>query len=111
MLKWLGINLEGFGSEGAVINLIFNLVIAGVIIYFLKIRPARMKLEGKDRRKPNNPNDKPGSAEVCKEHMKKLTELETRITNFDGWLEKIEKNNREDHQKMYDKIDRIKNRT
>lgn len=112
MLRWLGINLEGFGSEGAIINLIFNLVIAGVIVYFLKIRPARMAMEGKDRRKAGikNPNDKPGKAEECLKHMKKLTELKTEITNIKTDIVEIKTNNRDDHKEIFNKIDEIKSK-
>lgn len=97
--------LKGFGSEGSVLSVLLSVF----IIWHIYIKPRLMKNPSKDRRKPLNPNDKPGKATECLKHMKKLTELETKIDNFTGWLEKIETNNRQDHQNINDKIDRLRN--
>jgi len=112
MLKWLGIELQGFGSEGAVLNFLINLVAIGLILYFFKIKPMLMAREGKDRRKRegNNPSPAPGNAEICKRHIKGLAEVKTEIKNIKEQSKICDEKNREDHQLMFDKIDKLKNK-
>lgn len=97
--------MKGFGSEGFIINL----MLTSFIIYTLYVKPKLMRRQGKERRKPGNPNDKPGGAEICKEHMKSLSRLETQFENFKEWLNKVEENNRKDHLEINKKIDKIVN--
>jgi hypothetical protein len=76
--------LKGFGSEGSLISILLS----AFIIWHLYIRPRLMKTPGKDRRKPGNPNDKPGNAEVCKDHMRELAEIKMDLKNLrDGFNE------------------------
>ena len=108
MLSWLGIEVEGFGSEGSIINFIINLVCIFLILYFFKIRPAVLAKQRKDRRKPGNPgNSKPGSAQECKDHMKDLTELKTEVNNIKDDIKEMKKNNREDHKEIFKEINKL----
>lgn len=99
------LDLRGIGSEGAVLNLIISVI----IIYHLYIKPKIMRKKGKDRRVNLNPNPAPGNAAECKEHSKDLTKAETNIKNLKENFEKFEGKNREDHQLMFNKLDKLKN--
>ena len=59
---------------------------------------------------PNNPNSKPGTGKECIKHGKKLTELNIEIKNIKEDIVEIKENNREDHEKIFDKIDKIKDK-
>jgi preprotein translocase subunit YajC len=111
MLKWLGIELEGFGSEGSVVNFIINLFCIGLILYFFKIRPAMMARQGKDRRMklPGNPGVKPGDATECKLNRDAIVKLKEKVGNVEGDIKEIKENNRKDHEKIFDKIEKIRN--
>lgn len=100
MFPWM----KGFGSEGAVVNIIFNIVLSAFIAWHYYFKPKKMKKQGVDRRKPDNPG-KP-----CVEHGNKLTELNTEINNIKEDITEIKKNNREDHEKIFDKIDKVNRR-
>lgn len=98
--------MKGFGSEGSVINFILSFF----ILWHLFIKPKLMKKQGKDRRKPINPNSKPGNSVVCKENRDKIIALETSVENIEDDIKEIKENNREDHEKIFDKIDKINRR-
>lgn len=102
--------MKGFGSEGAVVNLLFNAFLAAFIAYHFYFKPRKMRKQGNDRRKPGNPNSKPGNADVCKKNKEKITRLDERVKNIEGDIKEIKENNREDHEKIFDKIDKINRR-
>ena len=60
-----------------------------------------------NRKNPVN-DSKPGKATTCIEHGKKLTELNTKVEDLEDDLEKYRKENREDHNRIFDKINRAR---
>lgn len=98
--------MKGFGSEGSVLNLILS----AFILWHVFIKPKMMKKQGKDRRKASNPNSKPGNATACKENREAIVKLETSVKNVEEDIKEIKKNNREDHEKIFDKIDNVSRR-
>lgn len=105
MFPWM----KGFGSEGAIINIIFNLFLSAFIAWHYYFKPRKMKKQGNDRRKPDNPGVKPGFGEACKEHAESLVEIGTKVENIEKNIDKMEKNNRQDHKDIFDKIDLVRN--
>ena len=98
--------MKGFGTEGFVINLLLS----AFIIWHVFVKPKIMKNPGKDRRKPGNPNGKPGNAQTCKDNRDKIIALETSVENIEDDIKEMKTNNREDHEKIFDKIDKINRR-
>ncbi len=96
--------MKGFGSEGSVLNLLLS----AFILWHVFIKPKMMKKQGKDRRKVSNPSVKPGDSIVCKENRDKIIALETSVKDIKNDIVEIKDNNREDHEKIFDKIDKIK---
>lgn len=98
------LDIKGIGSEGAILNLIISVI----IVYHLYIRPKLMKKSGKDRRKPN-PHPAPGNATECKDNFKAITEAGTEIKNIKDQMKESNEKNREDHQLIFQKIDKVRN--
>ena len=97
------LDIKGIGSEGAIVNLI----ISAFLIWHLYIRPKLMRKQGRDRR--TNPSLAPGNAEECKQHSKDLAKAETNIKNIKDQMKESDKKNREDHQLIFSKIDKLRN--
>ena len=74
----------------------------------LKILDRRNSKKKADAPEPDNPGVQlvPGKEEECTKHGNRLTELETEMKNLDEDFKKLEKNNREDHNKIFDKLNR-----
>jgi len=90
---------------------LINSILVAIIIFYVYFYPKIKAAKGHDRRKDTlfkNPNDRPGKAQECLKHMKKLTKLETEISNMKDGVSELKKNNRQDHEKIFDKIDKIK---
>ena len=58
----------------------------------------------------NNPHTvKPGDGTTCKKNSESIAKLETSVENIEEDIKEMKKNNREDHEKIFEKIDKIKN--
>ncbi len=107
MFPWM----EGFLElAGSLLVLVFNVFLASFIAYNYYFKPKKMKKQGIDRRKPDNPGVKPGDSEECKQHAEDLVELGTKVENIEKSVDKMEKNNRQDHKDIFNKIDEVRNR-
>lgn len=101
--------IKGFGSELSLlllVILIFDKIIIPLYINWKKDRRVTLRTQ---KIQVNPDSVKPGNAETCIKHGKELAELATEITNIKDDIKEIKKNNREDHEKIFDKIDKLKN--
>lgn len=110
-------DLKGFGSELALLMLVLYIILV-ILLIVLKVIPVSKKAwESKKTQTVeliHNPGTQPGDAEICKNHMKKLTELETKfdlkVLQICEQVNKIERINREDHRLIFEKMDDLRNR-
>jgi|GEM_PF-5176656 len=95
IIQWVAIGMSLMGSS----------IIIALKILGNKRNNKRMVADAPE---PDNPGVQliPGKEEKCIEHGKALTELETEMKNLDEDFKKLEKNNREDHNKIFDKLNR-----
>lgn len=104
-------DLKGFGSEGFVINILLYIALV-VLLIVLKVIPVSKKdrKRRKDQTVRLNPGPQPGNAVECKNHALKLEKLETKYDLKTGQicknLDEVKKLNREDHGKIFDKLDK-----
>lgn len=102
--------MQGIGTElslGLLAFLVVKDVIVPLIINWRK--QGKLTLKTQQIIVPNNPsNTKPGKAIECLDHMKKLTELTTEITNIKDDIVEIKKNNRDDHKEIFREINKLR---
>ena len=107
--------IKGFGSELSLLLLmilIFDKIIIPLYINWKKDRRLTLRTQKLQVNPVGNRQGtvKPGHSETCIKHGKKLTELATEINNIKDDITEIKKNNREDHDKIFDKIDKLRNK-
>jgi len=92
---------------------LINSLLVAIIIFYVYFYPKIKAARGKDRRRdtifPKNPNDKPGKAQECLKHMKKLTEFGNEIKNIKDDITEIKNNNRDDHREIFREINKVRN--
>ena len=99
--------MQGFGTELSTLLLAIMIIDKVVVPLWKNWRESKtlsLKTQKVILPNLNNPNDKPGSSQECKDHMKKLTALETEINNINKEIEEIKKNNREDHKEIFKEL-------
>lgn len=110
--------LEGYGSEGVTAFVLFFVIRSigrklGIWQKMrIKIQIAFGKTGDNPGHNPGNPNSTgglnkiPGHAQACRKHNDKLIEIEGEIKTMGEGLDEIKDLNRQDHQRMFDKLDR-----
>lgn len=105
-----GLDLKGFGSEGFIISIILYIALV-ILLIVLKVIPVSKKdrANRKNQTVRLNPGLQPGDGETCKEHGTALTKLETefdlKTKQICKSLDELKKTNRQDHGKIFDKLD------
>jgi len=92
---------------------LINSILVAIIIFYVYFYPKIKAAKGQDRRKTvaiNPATVKPGDGETCKENRDKIIGLEKSVENIEDDIKEMKKNNREDHDKIFDKIDKIRNK-
>lgn len=92
---------------------LINSILVAIIIFYVYFYPKIKAARGHDRRKPvgNNPATiKPGDGVTCKDNRDKIMGLITSVENIEDDIKEMKKNNRQDHEKIFDKIDKIRNK-
>jgi len=89
--------------------------VSGGTLVALAIKLFPILLRKFNNKKGNVNNSNPGKAKVCIERELKIKELDMAIVGLCGSVERIEKQmetarieNREDHQRIFDKLDGLK---
>lgn len=109
------LGIKGFGSATwlsllLLVILIFDKILIPLYINWKKDK--RLTLRTQRLQVPpvaNNPHTvKPGDSKTCKENRDKIIGLETSVENVEEDIKEMKKNNREDHEKIFDKIDKIR---
>lgn len=59
------------------------------------------------RNRKKNGTPKPGDGASCKDHAEKLAKLGTRVEGWEKQMDEWRKENREDHQRIFDKLDGV----
>ena len=93
---------------------LINSILVAIIIFYVYFYPKIKAVKGHDRRKetvlPKNPGVKPGDGTTCKKNSENIAKLETSVENIEDDIKEIKENNRKDHEKIFDKIDKIRNK-
>jgi len=93
------LGIKGIGSEGVIGITIFLLIKFLIIPWFRKVKYGKPEYNRRNSDK-KNPNSKPGNAQVCKDHMKKLAEIETTI-------KMSQKENEKEHKQMDGRLTKL----
>lgn len=92
---------------------LINSLLVAIIIFYIYFYPKIKAARGQDRRKDTiikNPSVKPGDGTTCKDNRDKIMGLITSVENIEDDIKEMKKNNRQDHEKIFDKIDKIRNK-
>ena len=106
------LGLQGMGTELGTAAWAFIIIKFIAYPLIMRIPVVQRRVELRKAGNPGNPNSTgnlnkvPGYAKACKEHNDKLIKIEGKVTTICKGLEKLEGLNRDDHGKIFDKLDK-----